>query len=322
MSHPTSKQVDDAFEGWQRTPVADRGTLHAFRAGWVARSSVETPAEHDVWCPMGSPSLTCTCAERRPATEPREMSTEPPVFRSGRVCNCREYPRWVEECPKCLFERPVVTPAHRSTEDLQSWPRAAERPLPVHGVLGTVKAITDDRLKSLIMWESNGETSDALIELWERRGSPLEPFGCRVDGARYGIRCQHGTEGCAVHDGADEDGRDFPVEAKARYGYEKLRTRIREMRTALYTYGDYGEAIGGPLLDAIVDAIDELDAAAEPRREVPHIMAAIERAEKATHNHRGELNEFTPLDANGRPVRAHHDGPDDETDYAERDSDK
>lgn len=41
---------------------------------------------------------------------------------------------------------------------------------------------------------------------------------------------------------------------------DKLRARIEEMRGALYTYGDFGNAVGGPLLDGVLDAIDELSA--------------------------------------------------------------
>mgnify|MGYP001592820605 CR=1 FL=1 len=47
-------------------------------------------------------------------------------------------------------------------------------------------------------------------------------------------------------------------ETPAESVIDKLCERIKEMRRALYTYGTYGEAIGGPVLDGVLDVIDEL----------------------------------------------------------------
>lgn len=69
------------------------------------------------------------------------------------------------------------TCAPRGVGMLVSWPRAAERPIAVQGVLGTEKALSDERLKELIIWESNESTARALIELWERRPSPVKASG-------------------------------------------------------------------------------------------------------------------------------------------------
>ncbi len=49
-----------------------------------------------------------------------------------------------------------------------------------------------------------------------------------------------------------------PHKTNTRELFDKLSERIEEMRSALYTYGTYGEPVGGPLLDGVQDAIEEL----------------------------------------------------------------
>lgn len=40
-----SNLCDTAFERWQQTPASDRGSKHAFKAGWDARTPVEPSAQ-------------------------------------------------------------------------------------------------------------------------------------------------------------------------------------------------------------------------------------------------------------------------------------
>jgi hypothetical protein len=63
------------------------------------------------------------------------------------------------------------------------------------------------------------------------------------------------------------------VETSAGPFADKLRARIAEMRGALYTYGLFGDSIGGPLLDGVQDAIDELSA----EKAVETVAAPIDR---------------------------------------------
>lgn len=60
--------------------ACERCSRHWFRTyenaagmcGEQERCPPDETDEHDVWCPMGSPSLTCTCAERKPALKASE----------------------------------------------------------------------------------------------------------------------------------------------------------------------------------------------------------------------------------------------------------
>ena len=71
--------------------------------------------------------------------------------------------------------RPAVeTKARRSTEGL-IFDGADDIRRSVTPVLGTDKAISDEDLKFLIRMETESKHHRAFVELWERRGSPLEP---------------------------------------------------------------------------------------------------------------------------------------------------
>ena len=68
--------------------------------------------------------------------------------------------------------------AHRSTEGLV-FDGADDIRRNVAPILGTNKVISDEKLKLLIRMETESDYHRAFVELWERRGSPEEPDGCR-----------------------------------------------------------------------------------------------------------------------------------------------
>lgn len=93
-------------------PPEDRGEgeRHYFGpyCGKCGADLPEEPSpEHDVWCPMGSPSLVCTCDERSAVKASGDTNPFDPTNHYFRKCmkGHVSYSASFSECPSCKVER-------------------------------------------------------------------------------------------------------------------------------------------------------------------------------------------------------------------------
>ena len=127
---------------------------------------------------------------------------------------------------------------------------------------------------------------------------------------------EHELQGVTYHLANDALSADPSApETKAPSKFDQLRARIEEMRSALYTYSahGYGESIGGPILDGVMDAIDELEKSHEETSKNPlpaETRAATSRGARSTEDAgRPEPSGKAPADEcfNPQCVKAHDD---------------